>query len=478
MGTELSSPLKTEGKVDGRPVTFSLVRHEGSQYELVWEENESDTKERITRDDMIAVLPIHASVPDDYTVLYVAPNPAIKDNPVASPVIFKHFVGTNLPGDLVHAYEPPGNACWQLRQDDGSIPNLHIIVSSGSGTGQGQNVWEVLLKPMLQHVCPMADKYAVHFTDSESSVTDLTKSVLLPAANQGKAQSIILLSGDGGIVDIVNGLLSDKHMRQYIKPNIAILPLGTGNALAHSVGITADNTLGVKNLLQGRTRELPIFRVSFSSGARLLVNEAREVQQLALVNGAPTSYGAVVCSWGFHAGLVADSDTHEYRKHGAERFKMAAKEALYPSDGSRPHPYCGKVSVLRPSNDGAKQDWQVLNRSTHAYVLVTPVSKLEKGFTISPASRPLDGKLRLVQFSALSGDECMDIMTKAYDGGKHADDPRVGYEEIEGLRIEFDEEDARWRRICVDGKIVRVEEGGWVEARAGVKEVADLILAQ
>ena len=37
------------------------------------------------------------------------------------------------------------------------------------------------------------------------------------------------------------------------------------------------------------------------------------------------------------------------------------------------------------------------------------------------------------------------------------------YENIEGLRIEFDEDEEHWRQVCVDGKIVAVAKGGWVE---------------
>ena len=190
------------------------------------------------------------------------------------------------------------------------------------------------------------------------------------------------------------------------------------------------------------------------------------------MNGTATAYGAVVCSWGLHAGLVADSDTTEFRKHGAERFQMAAKEALFPSDGSPPHPYKGKLSIRRP---GAN-DFEVVPRETHGYVLATFCSQLEAGFTISPASKPLDGKLRLVHFGHMSGQEAMDLMGKAYAGGGHVEDNRVGYDEIEALRIEFDEEDGRWRRVCIDGKIIRVEEGGWVEVMTGsVRGLVDLI---
>lgn len=352
-------------------------------------------------------------------------------------------------------------------------PNFHIVVSTGSGTGQAKDVWTKLVQPMIAFVCDAAQRRAeVHFTESETSIADLTRNVFFRQANEGVNQAIVLLSGDGGLVDVVNALLEKPHSDRYQKPNVSVLPLGTGNALAHSAGIISDKTLGLSTLFRGWPQEVPIFTARFSPGARLLVNEAREERELWSVNGTATAYGAVVCSWGLHAGLVADSDTAEFRKHGAARFQMAAKEALFPSDGSLPHPYKGKLSIRRPSIE----QWEGVPRETHGYVLATFCSQLEAGFTISPASKPLDGKLRLVHFGHMSGQEAMDVMSKAYAGGGHVEDERVGYDEIEALRIEFDEEDGRWRRICVDGKIIRVEKGGWVEVRMGdVKGVVDLI---
>jgi hypothetical protein len=37
------------------------------------------------------------------------------------------------------------------------------------------------------------------------------------------------------------------------------------------------------------------------------------------------------------------------------------------------------------------------------------------------------------------------------------------YEEVERVRIEFYEDVERWRRVCVDGKIVAVGKDGWME---------------
>lgn len=313
--------------------------------------------------------------------------------------------------------------------------------------------------------------YILHTTTSESSITELVRDTILPRANLGVKQSMLLMSGDGGVVDTINALLCAERGKNYMKPKLSVLPLGTGNALAHSAGITSDNTMGIKSWMCGEPRELPVFVAKFSPGAEFLFDEARQGRPLHIADGVQTAYGAVVCSWGLHAGLVADSDTAEYRKFGVERFKMAAKEALFPNDGSPPHVYNGKVTIRRSGADS----WQEIRQGQHSYVLATLVGQLEKGFTISPSSKPLDGKLRLVHFGPVTGNEAMEIMGKAYQHGEHVNDERVGYEEISGLRIDFQEDDPRWRRVCIDGKIVRVEKGGWVEVSMEQKGVVDLI---
>jgi hypothetical protein len=71
--------------------------------------------------------------------------------------------------------------------------------------------------------------------------------------------------------------------------------------------------------------------------------------------------------------------------------------------------------------------------------------------------------MRFLRFGPLSGDEAMRLMMLAYQGGKHIEDELVTYEEIERLRIDFREDLERWRRVCIDGKIVAVGQGGWME---------------
>ncbi|XP_014556002.1 hypothetical protein COCVIDRAFT_16484 [Bipolaris victoriae FI3] len=356
----------------------------------------------------------------------------------------------------------------------------HVIISVGSGARQAENFFNTVVKPILTaiHGEDGVSKIEVHTTTSATSISDYTNTIFFPAANSGTPLRIILLSGDGGIVDLVNGLLSPPHDTAYTSPQVVLLPLGTANALYHSINTSNEpSTWGLAALASSHSAPLPVFTATFSPGARLLVDEARAEEALPKnEKGEGVLHGAVVASWGMHAALVADSDTAHYRQYGVQRFQMAAKEALYPSDGGAPHAYKARISLLplppssssSPSQNSQQQkDWIELDTIDHMYVLATLVSHLERPFCISPASAPLDASLRLVHFGPKTADEAMRIMGLAYQGGKHVREEGVRYESIEGLRIRFEglEEDERWRRICVDGKIVRVEKEGWVEVK-------------
>lgn len=226
----------------------------------------------------------------------------------------------------------------------------------------------------------------------------------------------------------------------------------------------ADFTNALRTLLRGTPKPLPIFRAKFSPSARLLSNEGRDANPIP----NDSLYGAIVASYGLHATLVADSDTTEWRKHGDKRFGLVAKELLSPANGGPSHAYKAQVILTKkdPQND-EDVETQTLERDEHGYVLLTLVSNLEKTFTISPASRPLDGQMRVVHFGPESGEEVMRIMGLAYQGGKHVEDAsgKVGYEEVEGMRLEMKETGAEgtWRRVCIDGLTVRLEEGGWMD---------------
>lgn len=81
---------------------------------------------------------------------------------------------------------------------------------------------------------------------------------------------VVAAGGDGTIHEVINGLADDfGHVR------LGVLPLGTGNDLARSLGIPPLLEEAVDILRRGQTRSLDVIRVRFEDGAeRFCLNMA------------------------------------------------------------------------------------------------------------------------------------------------------------------------------------------------------------
>ncbi|KAI1988288.1 hypothetical protein LOZ53_003778 [Ophidiomyces ophidiicola] len=463
--------LKYQGNLDGKQVAVS-VSETGFEYEDL----KSTQTSSVLLDKIVTVFPISNEGNEDSQISILFIEQSASDN---SDIRLKCLEVRGLQDALWHrtmTVLPP-----YLRIPPSNTSNIHVVVSTHSGTHGALRFFDNALRPLLSKMG--IEGYQHYETQSAETIIELSRAIFLPKAQAGVRQTIILLSGDGGLVDIIKVLSGMGHssncdMGVFVAPYVSLIPMGTGNATANSTGLAGDATWGLSTLLHGRPQRLPLFRVSLSPGSAYVIDEGRRkkpILESTETNGAAEVYGAVVVSWGMHASLVAESDTTEYRKFGAERFQMAAKELLYPSDGSQTHQYQGGLTLIKKGLPGA-EGVVAVDRMKHMYVLVTLMSQLEKGFTISPSSTPLDGQLRVVHFGPLDPDVAMGLMMKAYDGGKHVNDNLVGYEAVEGVRIEFQEEDDKWRRVCVDGKILVIEKGGWLEVRASSENLLDLII--
>lgn len=436
-----------------------------------------DFAESISNDYIIAVTS-HSTEDDranyDQQILLV---PNASESTLDSPGGKRRFEvikATNLPQAFIDA-NSISPRITELSRSRREPPLLYVIISSLSGTGGAQQYFEEVVKPAFASIGIQEYAYNVHNTTSDKSVSQFTSTVLLPRADDGIPQTVLLLSGDGGVVDIVNVFLSAHRSNQYVKPAIGLITMGTGNGFANSTGLNKDMTRGLRHFFRGEAHTVPTFTATFSPGSESLVDEGRRTEPLASTDdGNSTVYGAVVCSWALHASLVAESDTSELRKHGSRRFQMAAMELLMPSDGSSPHAYRGKITMFKNNNQG-QETHEILDSRVHMYILATMVSNLEEKLTISPQSKPLDGQIRLLHFGPTSSADVMRILRLAFQGGKHIGDDAVGYDDVVGMRIDFHEPDDRWRRVCVDGMIIRVGRGGWVEMRKNSADVLDVI---
>ncbi|KAG6366425.1 hypothetical protein INS49_000602 [Diaporthe citri] len=384
----------------------------------------------------------------------------------AEPFQLSSFTAPSLPQDLIDRFLLKKIPEYLSSSRDSS---LDVILSSKSGTGQAQKFYDTVLQPLLGALGLRGEGasagvnspangnvYQVTITKDADSVKEFSRERWgRDERSAGGSGTVILLAGDGGIVDLLNG--STQPTKPALLPTIALIPLGTGNALFHSSHkphyAVSDGpapshlALALQALLKGKASPLPTFEALFPPGSHL-VEEKKEPTEAA---PAPVSQltGAIVASYGFHSQLVWESDTPAYRQHGDKRFGMVAQELL--KEG---HAYAASVDTP-PSSSSALSTTTRFN-----YILATMVSSLEKTFTISPEGRPLDGELRLVYFGDVGGQKTMEIMMAAYNNGAHVGIEGVGYEAVEFVKVTTHEEDARWRKVCIDGTIVEIPQGG------------------
>ncbi|KAG8667118.1 hypothetical protein FPOAC2_12271 [Fusarium poae] len=433
---------------------------------LTW--TSTGTSESTSRHELVLVREVKSSAesPSHYLLFLLKEDQGNKEHPCSLSILKTNEIPSELRS--ITLAELPPHLKHDSANERGITNQVDVVVSVKSGVGQALRVWQDVLKPLWESFTGDSEKqqYRLIQTDSAETVPDYARH-LWASEERSKTKTVVLLSGDGGVVDLLNGSDGDKVPR--IPPTIALLPLGTGNALFHSThkplyteSGPSPLTLGLRTIFQGVGVNLPVFRASFSPGSRIVkftgkVTPANDPNQMKKEETSITHLqGAIVASYGFHASIVYESDTPEYRVHGDKRFGMVAAELLKES-----HPYAAKVSIRRHGS----ATFEDIPREEHAYVLAVLVSNLERTFTISPSTRPLQSQLRLVHFGPIGGDRTMDVMMKAYNGGKHIgmdwpDGERVGYDEVDEVKISVLESDERWRKVCIDGTIVEIPKGG------------------
>ncbi len=115
----------------------------------------------------------------------------------------------NPPTDFVKRYK------WKGLPEhlDVNSDDLHFIVSSKAGTGKANSVFEEVVKPLLEGVGISGEDYQMLQTEGPETICKFAKGKLKEKACKGIKQTVILLSGDGGVSDLLNGLAGAERIR-------------------------------------------------------------------------------------------------------------------------------------------------------------------------------------------------------------------------------------------------------------------------
>ena len=132
--------------------------------------------------------------------------------------------------------------------------------------------------------------------------------------------AIIAVSGDGVVHEILNGLMARADWTEVIKIPIGVIPCGTGNGIAKSIG-TEDPEVATLNIIKGCVRKVDV---------------------LAVAQGGGLHYCLLFVSW----ALLSDCDilSERWRWMGDARFSVTGLSLIMSSKK-----YCGRMYYLPTS---------------------------------------------------------------------------------------------------------------------------------
>lgn len=137
------------------------------------------------------------------------------------------------------------------------MPNNHtkLIINPNADLG---NAWR-----RASDLRPVVEEYGG--ADWTGTVYPTHATELARQAAEDGYKRLIALGGDGTVHEVINGLMQVPEDR---RPQLGIVPMGTGNDFAHSVGIERIPELAMQRALTGTPKRVDIALVEDGHGRR------------------------------------------------------------------------------------------------------------------------------------------------------------------------------------------------------------------
>ncbi|KAM5125652.1 LOW QUALITY PROTEIN: sphingosine kinase 1-like [Mantella aurantiaca] len=334
-----------------------------------------------------------------------------------------------------------------------------VLLNPRGGTGKALALFEA-------HVMPMLAEADARFT---LLVTERPNQAYETIRDQDLSNwdVIAVMSGDGLIFEVINGLMARPDWSEAIKKPLAVLPGGSGNALAASVNYYSGHqqVTGIKLLTncafilcKGQPLPLDIVSLTTSPGRRI--------------------FSFLSVAW----GLISDVDieSEKYRFMGYARFSIgtfvrltalrtySGRLSFLPVSSSEPNTAELNIGGSPPSADSAALDdqllvpldkpvpshWKVVDDQ---FVLVLALYQSHLGaehFAAPMVKAPGEGRIHLYYATSGISRASLVKLFMAMEKGTHLDRdiPHLTCLPVTAFRIEPRESSGI---MTVDGEVIR-----------------------
>ncbi|KAM9857386.1 sphingosine kinase 1-like [Aulostomus maculatus] len=203
--------------------------------------------------------------------------------------------------------------------------HMMLLVNPQSGKGQALTFYNNHIQRMLNEA---GIPHTLVITERQNHARELVRE-----ADLTQWDALVILSGDGLLFEVINGLLERSDWEEAIRIPLGILPGGSGNALAASIhhysgaSLVSSEELLVSCgflLCKGLVSHMDLVSIHLSSSTRL--------------------FSFLSLAWGFVADV--DIESEKYRHVGAARFTVGTLVRL-----ASLRVYKGRLAYLPATQD-------------------------------------------------------------------------------------------------------------------------------
>uniref|UniRef100_A0A3B5ABV2 sphingosine kinase n=1 Tax=Stegastes partitus TaxID=144197 RepID=A0A3B5ABV2_9TELE len=317
-----------------------------------------------------------------------------------------------------------------------------ILVNPHSGRGQALQLFTGHIQGMLTEA---SVPYKLVLTEHQNHARELVKK-----ADLSQWDALVIMSGDGLLFEVINGLMDREDWQEAIQTPLGILPGGSGNALAAS-------TLQYEQKLPWNEELL------LSCGFMLCKGLVGSMDLVSIhLASRQRLFSFLSIAWGFVADV--DIESEKYRHVGAIRFLMGTLVRL-----ATLRVYQGRLAYLPTQSDGktgapvdsllpgldqpVPESWTVVKEEDFVLVLAIYQSHLAEDLWTVPGAMADDGVIHLFYVTAGISRPALLRLFLAMEKGAHlaCDCPHLVYEKVRALRLEPISPQGM---ITVDGEMV------------------------
>ncbi|KAH7299890.1 hypothetical protein KP509_24G035100 [Ceratopteris richardii] len=171
--------------------------------------------------------------------------------------------------------------------NQGRPKRLYILINPFGGKKLAKRIFQQKVKPFLSAA---GVSFTLQETEYRNHAKELAKSMEI-----SQYDGIVCVSGDGLLLEVLNGLLARSDWKMAMKMRLGVIPAGTGNGMAKSVLHYGNESYNVENatfaIIRGNTHSLDVATV---------------------VQGQNVHHSVLSLAW----GIVADVDIESERFRG------------------------------------------------------------------------------------------------------------------------------------------------------------------